>query len=293
MTTLADKIAEPITPDVVRLCLESLSAQCLPIIIIDEFDRFSDFDGTRLFADTIKVLSDHAIRATVILVGVADSVDALISGHESILRNLVQILLPRMSVAEMRAIVTDRLPREHMTITPDALDKICILSRGLPHYTHLIAQHAAWAAVDADQTEITEYHVGAAMRSAIANAQQSIESAYHRATMSPRKESLFAEVLLACALAQCDQLGYFAAADLREPMSAIMHRQYDIPSYIRHLVEFCKTGRDSVLQEIGGKYQRRFRFRNPLLQPYVIMRGLADTLITLNQMKEFAGAVLI
>jgi energy-coupling factor transporter ATP-binding protein EcfA2 len=287
ISSLADAIQDPITPDLVRISLTALAAHCLPIVIIDEFDRFADFGATRLFADTVKVLSDYAVRATLVFVGVADSVDSLIDGHESIMRNLVQVLLPRMSVAEMVALVNGRLPKAEMTITSDALDRICLLSGGLPHYTHLIAQHAAWAAIDSSVNEIADVHVGAAMSSAIANAQQTIERAYHRATMSPRKDSLFPEVLLACALASCDELGYFAPSDVRAPMSAIMGKDCTISSFVRHLGDFCKESRGTVLQEIGAKYQRRFRFRNPLLQPYVVMKGIAGSLVTLDQVGRF------
>src|SRR2546430_6877001 len=58
-----------ISPDDVRRALTILSKSAMPIVIIDEFDRLPD-DKRRPFADTIKTLSDHAVQATVILVGV-------------------------------------------------------------------------------------------------------------------------------------------------------------------------------------------------------------------------------
>lgn len=289
--SLAENMPDPINPDSVRVALAGIAGRCVLILIIDEFDRFADFSNTRLFADTIKVLSDYAIPATLILVGVADSVDTLISGHESIMRNLVQVPMPRMSVTELQEIIRERLPKVPMTISEDSLEKICILSRGLPHYTHLIAQHAAWVAIENGDSEICERHVAEAMSKAIQDSQQTIQKAYHRATMSPRKDNLFAEVLLACALARCDEYGYFAAADVRAPMTAIMGKEYDIPSFMRHLKDFCRTTRGPVLREIGEKYQRRFRFENPLMQPHVIIRGVADSRISLSQVKEFAKDV--
>jgi hypothetical protein len=42
------------------------------------------------FRSLIKVLSDNSVPATLVLVGVADSVDALIVEHQSIERALVQ-----------------------------------------------------------------------------------------------------------------------------------------------------------------------------------------------------------
>ena len=110
--------------------------------------------------------------------------------------------------------------------------------------------------------------------------------------MSSQKDNLYAQALLACALASCDDFGYFAAADVRGPMSAIMKRPYEIPSFSRHLNMFCRPERGEVLQQIGEKYQRRFRFRNPLMQPYVVLKGIADGLITLDRITDSARGLL-
>ena len=61
-------------------------------------------------------------------------------------------------------------------------------------------------------------------------------SAYHSATFSTR-ETLYRQVLLACALAPGDDLRYFASADVRAPLSMIMGRPYDIPAFSQHLNE--------------------------------------------------------
>ena len=61
------------------------------ILIVDEFDRIGDPDVDTMFADTIKTLSDFDLDTTLILIGVADDVDDLITEHESIDRCLVQI----------------------------------------------------------------------------------------------------------------------------------------------------------------------------------------------------------
>jgi hypothetical protein len=287
--SVAETLPDAVTPEVVRARLDDLSELGILIVIVDEFDRLQKRAETRLFADTIKSLADFAVRATLILVGVADTVDELIEGHESVLRSLVQIRVPRMSQEECRKIVNDRLPRVGMTITPGALDAICILSRGLPHYTHLIGQHAAWRAIADDSQDIGEYHVGAAMQNAIQNAQHTIQSAHHRATSSPRKDALFREVLLACALAHADEFGYFTAADVRAPLRIVTGKDYDIPAFARHLRTFAGEARGEILQGTGAKYQRRFRFRNPLIQPYVVMRGIADGLLSLAQLRESFG----
>ena len=96
-----------------------------------------------------------------------------------------------------------------MAAHPDARDRIA-LSQGLPHYTHLIALAAARDANDADLHLVVE-HVAAGIRVAVDSAQETITTTHHRAVMSARKDSLYPQVALACALAQSDELGYFTA----------------------------------------------------------------------------------
>ena len=286
-TTLADRLPKVVTPDVVRDLLEIVGAKVLPIVIIDEFDRLRDRKVGGLFADTIKTLSDYSSPATVVLVGVADSVGELIREHQSVERALVQVRMPRMSREELHEIVRKGLSVVDMSTDPEALDYMARLSQGLPHFMHLVGLFAAYKAVNAGDVLIRIEHVEEAIASAIEQAQQSIREAHHRATMSPRKENLYAQVLLACALAKTDDLGYFAAADVRDPMSRIMKKRYEIPAFSRHLNDFCENTRGPILQKIGTRRRFRFRFLNPLMQPFVIMHGLSSGLVD-RQLLEVA-----
>lgn len=271
---VSEELANPATPDSIRRFLTGLSQGTLPILIIDEFDRLPQKVKAG-FADTIKNLSDHAVQVTVVLVGVADSVGELIREHQSVERALVQIRMPRMSVQEIEEIVSNGLKNLGMKIDPEAMSRITILSRGLPHYTHLLARDSARGALAAGSLQITLQIVDEAIQKALEDAQQSIRSAWHKATMSPRKNNLFADVLLACALAETDDLGFFAAQDIREPMKTVTGKKYEIPSFAQHLNEFCDVKRGSILEKTGAKRSFRFRFVNPLMQPFVIMQGFA------------------
>jgi Cdc6-like AAA superfamily ATPase len=277
---VVDQLPKRITPEVVRQTLSVISGERLMIVIVDEFDRLQDDDLRRLVADTIKTLSDHAVPVTLVVVGVADTVDALIKEHHSIERALVQVQMPRMSRQELEQIVNNGLARLELTIEPAALQRLTLLSQGLPHYTHLLALYAAREAIDYASEVVTLDHVVAAIKTALTQAQQSIRSAHHTATMSPRKENLHSRVLLACALAKTDDLGYFAPSDVRDPLSHIMRKRYEIPSFARHLNLFCDDARGPVLQKIGIPRRYRYRFLNPLLQPFVIMQGMVDGLVT-------------
>lgn len=261
-----------VTPDDVRHALKQLPEKSM--IIIDEVDRIGDRETTTaLLADTIKTLSDHSIDTTLILVGIADSVDQLIAEHKSTERALLQIHMPRMSDVELYEILDKALGQIGMTMDGDAKQRIARLSKGLPHYAHLLGQQGALAAIEAARRNIDKSDITSAIKLGLQNAQQSIISAYNTATTSPR-ENLYKQVLLACALAKTDDLGFFSAAAVRDPMSKIMKKRYDIPAFSQHLSAFCSDERGPILQQTGKKRSYRFRFINPLLQPFVIMRGI-------------------
>jgi Cdc6-like AAA superfamily ATPase len=279
---VADELlADTVTPDDVRYMFDQLEKPT--VVIIDEVDRIQDLETTTKLADTIKTLSDHSVRATLVLVGVADSVDDLIAEHLSIERALVQVQMPRMSQRELLEIMEKGLPKVGMTIETEAKIQIAQLSQGLPHYTHLLALHAAQSAVTEDRTHVRLEDVNTAIRLAVDQAQQSVVRAYHKATSSPRG-NLYAQVLLACALAPSDDLGYFSSSEVREPMSIIMGKRYDIPAFSRHLNDFCEDTRGPILERTGYPRRYKFRFINPLIGPFVIMNGLKKGLINEDQL---------
>ena len=267
----------------VRKTLVQISENARAVLIIDEFDRLSQ-GVRRSFADVIKTLSDQAVRATVVLVGVADNVVDLIEGHESVSRAMVQIQMPRMNRREIRQIIDEGVSRLGMSIDDPAKARIVLLSQGLPHYAHLVGLNAARAAADSHSLAITMDSVNTAIEKAIVDAQQSIRQAYHEAIRSSRKENLFADVLLACALAPADELGFFAATDVRHSLHRITGKNYQIPTFAQHLNEFCLPKRSNIIKKEGQARLFRYRFSDPLMQPYVVMQGLASKRITEAQL---------
>ena len=273
---LSKSVSENVSPEEIRQILQTIHGN--PIFIFDEIDRLTLRKSISFFSDTIKTLSDNSVNATLLLVGVADSVGDLIKEHLSIERALIQVQMPRMSDLELQEIVTKGIKSFQMGISQQALISIASISQGLPHYAHLLALHASIAAINQDSNEISYENVKEALVSSVAQAQQSIKTAYHEAVSSPRG-NLFPQVLLACALAHIDELGYFTSSAVREPMARIMKRAYTIAAFSRHLTDFCKKERGPILQKTGYRRRFRYRFINPLMEPYVIMKGISEGLI--------------
>lgn len=283
----ADVIGDDIDPDGVRRLLTLLGDSGILLVIFDEFDRLENQEAKRSLADTIKALSDNAVKATILLVGVAESVNSLMSEHQSIERALIQIQMPRMSPAELGEILENGATKLQMSIDAQAKHQIVRLSRGLPHYTHSLGLHAARAAIGRDQDVIASEDVDQAVETALSEINLSLRTAYDMATFSPRTDTIYAQVLMACALARTGDFGYFTPAAVRDPLAAIMKKRYEIPGFARHLNDFAGENRGSVLFKTGVKRKFRFRFSNPLMQPFTVMKGVANKLISEDILKRF------
>jgi len=280
----AGLLGDDITPHAVRGALERVSSQRDVVIFIDEFDRLQDADSRILFADTIKMLSDRVARVTIGLIGVADSVSELIREHRSVERALAQIHMPRMTRSELAEIANRGIEAARMTIRPDAVRKITALSQGLPHYTQLLTQLAAQAALAQRRAAVGVRDVDVAVDRALDRAQQSVVEAYQEATADTRR-SIYPQVLLACALAPENDFGLFTPSDVREPLSTILGKECTTSTFARHLDELSRRERGEVLQKYGAGRTTRYRFVNPLLQPYVAMRGVSEGLVRVKDLR--------
>jgi Cdc6-like AAA superfamily ATPase len=262
-----------------RMVSELANANMIVVLIIDEFDMVVDRKTRQAIAETIKLFSDRNVPATIVVIGVADDVDSLIAEHRSIERCVAQIRMRRMSRDEIEAIVTTSLNKVGMEIEKGGLHEISRIAIGLPHYAHLLGLHSGRVALENTSNSISQPHVTEAARRATAKAQVTIQTAYSKATISTKKNALYKQVLLACALADTDDFGYFAPTAVREPLTLILKRPYKVEAFARHLHTFCEEERGPVLRKADLTNRPRFRFNNPLTQPFVLMKGLDEGLI--------------
>lgn len=269
----------PLLPENIREALQLLNYPTL--IIIDELDGVTDRATRKAIADTIKTLSDNAIPATVLLVGVAESMDALIGEHPSIERALREIPMPRMSKNELLEIIDKGIQKcEGLSIEDEPRGRITDYSQGLPYYTHLLTREAALSAVGSDRLVIKMEDLHAAISEAVDSHEGTNLTLYNKAVTSA-KGKYFKPVLLACALAKKDEKGFFYAKDIVDPLRIIARAAIDIEQFAQHLRDFSTT-RGPILERDG----RRYRFIKPMMEPYVILRGLADNLIRESQLNH-------
>ena len=261
------------------------------VFILDEFDRASAASGD--FTDLIKSLSDFAVDCTIVLVGVADTVDQLVAGHGSISRAMVQIPMPRMEPGELEEILRNAESSLGVSFSSESRRLIVSVSQGLPHYTHLIGLHAVRkAALARNAAEIERQDVFEALRESVKQAEQSVTERHTKAVHSAHKEALYRHVMLACAVAAAtsrDALGYFNPSSLMQPLQSILGRPVEIATFNNHLAEFCQPKRRTVLERIGQPRGYRYRFQDPLLVPFVFMDALATNLVSDKQISQLLG----
>lgn len=259
--------------------LNDLGRDRMHIFIFDEFDRIKDDNTYHLMADLLKHLSNNPNNVTVMIVGVGETMLDLFGKHESIVRCCEQIKMPRMSDKECFEILDDRIPKIGFKIEPRVRKNIVRLSQGLPGYVHLLGQLVLKSAIEARRSKIVEADLKIALSQALDKADYKAKDDYLKAVSSSAKDNKYKEVLLACALADSNEMGWFFAGDVREPYSRIRGRNMDIPNYSTNLSNLCSDERGPALTKSGKPKRYQYRFTNPLLQPLTIMIGTNDGLV--------------
>lgn len=271
----------------VRRCFQACAS--LVVVIIDEFDRVLDSETRQHFADAIKGLSDYGVDTTLVLVGVADTLGELIANHASVDRNLRQIVLPRLLDEEVGELVTSRYAQIGMEYEARAVEFIVRLAQGLPYYAHLIGQTSGLAAVVGGRRVVSESDVLDGLNLATQATEESVRRNYHDAVASPRRDSIHPQVVLACALAERDQFGYFTAASVRGPLARILGRTVEMQRYLKYLSDLSTESRGSLLRQEGRRWSHKYRFNDPLLESYVILKALEEGTLTPEALRESPG----
>lgn len=281
MVNVADLYVDrDIAPDDVIRELSSFSQNDVPIIVVDEFNEVTDSATPQLMANTIKGLSDDGVNATVVVVGVADDVNQLMTGHESISRCCEEVLMPRMRQEELHDVIETRVSHLGMQIEGNARWKIVNLSKGLPTFVHGLGKFSCYAAIDRRRLTIVEEDIDRAIDAILGSSQQSLKQAFEKAVMSNQPTAKFRQVLTACALAKTDESGFFTQTAVRGPLSQMLGRNIGIGHLRPQLHELIEEKRGKVIQRVGEERAYRYRFSDPAMQPYVIMAGIRSGVLT-------------
>lgn len=238
------------------------------LMMLDEYDRLQNEDMKNKLAELIKNLSDRGCPATLLIIGVAESVDQLLGKHPSIQRSLVAVHLPPMSDREIERIILSGSEMAGLTFSAEARRIIVGLSKGLPYYAQLLSLHAARTAVARGSRDVERADMADAVRRCTEEAERALLESYHRA-VGP-DEGRVADILYLAAQAEYDTYGSFTPADLQVVRSAQGERMPSmeiIDATLDHLVD----GQAPVLERVILPGGYRLRFRNQMMRQIILL----------------------
>lgn len=270
--TLASMLEESddIGPSEIASVLAKLNQ--MAIFIIDEFDRVADQSAIRSMADLIKTVSDDVPLATIVLVGVGETITDLIHEHGSVVRNLRQIKLPKMDSSEIRAIFTAGFSELSIECDAVLINEAVVMCDGFPHYAHLIGQSIASVLLSENVLTVTPEIFERSCGVAVDDAAESLNAAYAKAVATAKK-SKYPIILQACGLAKHDDRGVFRASEVAEAASELSGDSVTIPAVTPALGAFTSDERGNILETVVVSGRNQYRFRDPMMRPYLRLKA--------------------
>jgi AAA ATPase-like protein len=154
-----------------------------PIVVVDEFDRMGDKNERSQFADLLKHLGDKKVDIKFIFTGVARSLDELLGAHQSAIRQLETIELPRLSWDARWDIVLAAADTFGVQVNKEIYTRIAAVSDGFPYYVHLLTEKLLWCVFEDPElvSEVTRQHYHSALRIAIEGISAELKRPYEAA----------------------------------------------------------------------------------------------------------------
>jgi Cdc6-like AAA superfamily ATPase len=269
-----------VSPDIVRHEFQKIPRHLGAIMIVDEFDLLRDREARELTANLLKSLHDHAINVTVLLIGVAQNVEELISNHKSLRRVLSLVKLERVNTVDLGAILDSRLRLTSLEISTEARSEIVTLSCGLPYYVQILGKLAAQNAIEHHRLQVRVEDVTAAIENFLVEDGRSFSGDYQRATESRFASNIFRDVILASALTCSDPSGGFESSEVSKILNVIApEKGYHHTRVQQRLAEFISDRRGRILIRSRTQARYRYCFADALMQPFIVMKAIKDGVI--------------
>jgi Cdc6-like AAA superfamily ATPase len=250
------------------------AAKCLQqvkgLLMVDEADAIRKKEDKQKLAELIKLLSDASAPFKILVVGIAQTGEDLTGGHPSVERCLKETKLARMSEQELAKIVTGGAEKVKLTFTPNAVAAIVHVSRGYPHFTHLLALKSAEDAIASDRTIVDKEHLAGAVERAISDAEGTLRRVFNSAVRS-FATPMYKTILQAAATIPTPE---FTAAELRRAMEKLTGQAVAQGALNNYLTRLVSEGAATVLRRMAkGVYA----FNDPRMPSFIRLAcGMLD-----------------
>lgn len=233
------------------------------LLLIDEFDSIQSKDDKHKVAELIKLLSDSNSFFKIFVVGIAASAEELTAGHPSVQRCLKEIKLAKMSQRELVDIIKSGSAKLNLSFTRDAMFRICRLSSGYPHFTHLLALKAAEDAIVKEFANIGIEDVNNAIERSIIDCENSLRQSYEETVKSSSTMLIYRKILYAVALCYDE---FIRSKDIRYVYNFIFEEDITQQRLNQYLSKLVSNSNDKILRRLTkGVY----RFTDPRMSSYI------------------------
>lgn len=233
------------------------------LFLIDEFDAIQNNEDKHKISELIKLLSDSNSECKIFIVGIAESAEELTAGHPSIQRCLKEIKLNKMIFRELLGIIISGSERLNITFTRDARFRICRLSSGYPHFTHLIALKASEDAIINDLKTIDIEQVNEAIERSVSDCENSLRQSYDETVLSAKSLPIYRRILYATSFCLNE---FIRSRDIRYIYGLLFDEDISQAKMNNYLSKIVSPSNDKLLRRLAkGVY----RFNDPRMSSYI------------------------
>lgn len=246
------------------------------LFIFDEYDNIINEKTKSSFADLIKSLSDNNTNSTIVLVGIAESIESLIGNHQSLERCLKQIKMPRMKNEESEEIINKGIQRLELKIDKIVREKIIEFSSGFPHYVHLLCELGCKEVIENEKLNFSEAYLLIAIKSGIEITSEQSRLSYRKAVLSSNDSSKWKDLLYACANCDLDEFNAFTITEVVKQYNKITNSSLINSSINYNLNKLLTEDRGEILYKLGKGMSTRYMFKNPMMRAFVKLKIHAE-----------------
>lgn len=246
------------------------------LFIFDEYDNIINEKTKSSFADLIKSLSDNNTNSTIVLVGIAESIESLIGNHQSLERCLKQIKMPRMKNEESEEIINKGIQRLQLKIDKTVREKIIEFSSGFPHYVHLLCELGCKEVIENDKLTFSDPYLLIAIKSGIEITSEQSRLSYRKAVLSSNDSSKWKDLLYACANCELDEFNAFTITEVVKQYNKITNSSLINSSINYNLNKLLTEDRGEILYKLGKGMSTRYMFKNPMMRAFVKLKIHAE-----------------
>jgi Holliday junction resolvasome RuvABC ATP-dependent DNA helicase subunit len=233
------------------------------ILLIDEFDVVEE-NVKHEVAEFIKQLSDSNSPFKVLIVGIATDGGSLIAGHQSVIRCMHEIKLPRVEDKFLLEIISNGEQGLNLNFNSDIKEKIIRISSGFPYFTHLLCKECAEEAIRKGVKDIDESIFKDALNQAVKNTEGQLKRCYDLAVTSSRTD-MYPKILVSAAKFNNEQ---FSVKNWIEQIQADHGLELTYGSMNNYTGKLTKIDRGAILTLIRrGVY----KISDPRMPSYILM----------------------